>query len=90
MGASHHLGRGLSLVAIDEDGVELEGTRRLSPGRVILLFGVAPAPARGRRAYVSSWRVVQPGSGGLLYRGYCEWVDNGREAATPEWPADQF
>ena len=68
------IGRGLSVVAEDEHGIELEGLTRLSPGRSIVLFGVTPAPARGRRAYVARWRVMRLGRGGLIYRGYCEWL----------------
>lgn len=40
-----------------------------------MLFGMAPAPSRGRPAYVTTWRVVRMGRNGLLYRGYCEWMD---------------
>lgn len=69
-----HIGRGLSVVAEDEQGVELEGPARLSPGRAIVLVGVASAPARGRRAYVASWRVLRLARGGLIYRGYCVWL----------------
>jgi hypothetical protein len=74
MERSCHLGRGLSLLAEHEDGAELEGTCRLAPGRVVVVFGLAPVPARGRRAVVTSWRLVQTGSNGLIYRGTCEWL----------------
>lgn len=72
---SCHIGRGLSLLAEHEDGVDLEGTCRLAPGRIVMLFGLAPVPARGRRAYVTTWRLVGVGSAGLIYRGTCDWLD---------------
>jgi hypothetical protein len=74
MGMTCHIGRGLSVVSEDERGIELEGLTRLSPGRSLVLFGITPAPARGRRVYVASWHVVRLSRGGLIYRGYCEWL----------------
>lgn len=81
MAAAYHVGRGLTVLAIHEDGVELEGVCRLAPGREVVLFGVAPVPARGRRAYVGTWRLVGTGRSGLIYRGYCGWIAERREAA---------
>ena len=75
MAASWHIGRGLRVLVQHEQGVELEGTCRLAPGRVVMLFGMAPAPSRGRPAYVTTWRLLRAGRDGLIYRGSCEWVD---------------
>lgn len=82
MAVSCRIGRELTVLAEGERGVELEGTRRLTPGREIVVFGMAPAPSRGRRAFVTTWWVVRMGRGGLVYRGYCEWVDGDLGAAT--------
>lgn len=82
MAASCHVGRDLTLLAEDEHGVELEGSCRLSPGRRVVLFGLAPAPSRGRHACVANWRVVRAGRNGLFYRGYCEWVGAPRPGQT--------
>lgn len=79
MATSCHVGRGLVLLAEDEHGVELEGSCRLAPGRAVVVFGLAPAPARGRQAYVVTWRVMGWGRGGPIYRGYCEWLGSGHQ-----------
>lgn len=80
MAPAWHIGRGLTLVTEDEHGVELEGSCRLAPGRRIVLFGLAPAPSRGRNACVAVWRVISADNHGLLYRGYCEWVGSSSRA----------
>jgi hypothetical protein len=65
-----------------QDGLVLESTRRLRPGQLVELTRSA-LPARGRPAQVLTWRVVQLGTDGLMYRGHCQWVLDGREATTP-------
>jgi len=82
MATSCHIGRGLSVVEEDDRGIELEGTFRLAPGRVTVLYGMAPVPARGRRVYVVTWRAVRAGRRGLIYRGYCEWLSRSSEPDT--------
>lgn len=87
MACGFHLGRGLALIAVDERGVELEGTCRLTPGRAILLFGVGAGSSAGRHLFVNTWRLVRMGRTGPIYHGYGEWQDALRESATPQEPA---
>jgi hypothetical protein len=87
MACGFHIGRGLALLALDERGVELEGTCRLAPGRAIVLFGLGGGSSAGRHVFVSSWRLVRMGRTGPIYRGYGEWRDDFREAATRQEPA---
>jgi hypothetical protein len=87
MACGFHIGRGLALIALDERGVELEGTCRLTPGRAIVLFGLGAGVAAGRHLFVSSWRLVRMGRTGPIYHGYAEWRDDLRESATPREPA---
>lgn len=83
MASGYHVGRGLRIVAADEGGAELEGNCRLSPGRIIVLFGSRPGSATGRGLLVTSWRLVRVGSNGPFYRGRGEWRDITQEPATP-------
>lgn len=76
-----HVGRDLAIVRDDEQGVEVEGQRRLPPGRIVRLTGVAGAARGGRLAIVTVWRVIRLGhSTGPTYRGYCEWLHAARDA----------
>lgn len=86
MACGFHIGQGLAVIAVDECGVELEGTCRLSPGRAIVLFGLRTGSSAGRHLFVSRWRLVRLGRTGPIYRGYGEWRDDLREPATPELP----
>jgi hypothetical protein len=78
MPASYHIGRSLLALAVDEYGIDLEGTCRLAPGRIITLIGSSPTPGHGRSAQVAWWRLVATGRTGLIYRGRCQWL-------APEW-----
>lgn len=84
MAYRYQVGRDLVLLRNDGAGVEVEGTTRLSPGRVVRLMGVPGAGAAGRPAVVLTWRITRLGRGGLVYRGYCEWIEAEGEAATPD------
>jgi hypothetical protein len=67
-----HLGRDLVVVEEDDQGVQLEGERRLSPGRTVEVVREGPALAV-RVALVSSWQLIAMGRGRPRYRGYCRW-----------------
>ncbi len=68
------VGRDVRLVARHVDGVELEGRPRLRPGQPIDVVGVDdPCSLRARRANVWTWLVVDVGSGGPVFRGFCRW-----------------
>lgn len=69
-----HVGRDVALVHDDAAGVEVEGPRRLPPGRVVRLTGMAATGTDGRLAIVTRWRVTHIGNSGPFYRGYCEWL----------------
>jgi len=70
------IGHEVRVVGERPNGVELEGTARLSPGSSIEMI-LAPAGEKGapttRRATVCSWNVVRVGSGGPVFRGLCTW-----------------
>jgi hypothetical protein len=67
------LGRDLTLVMEREEGVEIEGRGRLRPGRDIEIVRAGGSGAEARRAEILSWRIVQIGSDGVLFRGFCRW-----------------
>ncbi|ODS59485.1 MAG: hypothetical protein ABS36_00680 [Acidobacteria bacterium SCN 69-37] len=77
MPAGYYIGRHLVLLAVDDEGVDLEGTCRLPPGRDIVLYGLPFAPAIGRRVHVIRWQMIRDGSRGPVYRGRGEWQDGG-------------
>lgn len=73
----YHIGRDLTLLREDAEGVELEGTTRLSPGAAVKLTGSKTAGISGRLAMVRTWRIVHFDGPTCLYRGYCLWLDGG-------------
>ncbi len=68
------IGREVQAVVEDAGGVELRGRVRLHPGRPVEVItrSLDKAPVV-RRAVVQSWRIVELGSGGPIYRGACRW-----------------
>ena len=70
------VGRDLQVVAETEAGIEMQGRARLRPGREV---EVARASADGadmmRRASVESWRVVRADSSGVVFQGWCQWLE---------------
>jgi hypothetical protein len=76
------LDRDVVVLGETRDGLLLEGERRLRPGQVVELVR-GPLATPGRTAQVLTWRVVHLGTAGLMFRGQCRWVMDGREAATP-------
>jgi hypothetical protein len=67
------LGRDLVVVGEDNEGVELEGRARLSPGRTVEVVRAGSALVV-RTATVASWCLVRMGSDGATYRGFCRWT----------------
>ncbi len=71
------IGRDVRIVAERPDGLELEGTSRLAPGRPVDIVWAGP---EGRAAEVVkpallwSWYVIRFGRGGATYRGRCRWA----------------
>jgi hypothetical protein len=68
------LERDVTVVGETNDGLVLEGARRLRPGQVVELVRDAQ-PAAGRSARVLTWKVAQVGSAGMTYRGHCRWLE---------------
>jgi hypothetical protein len=77
-----HLDRDIAVVGETNDGLVLEGARRLRPGQIVELMEVAGG-RQGRPAQILTWRVIHLGTAGLRFRGHCRWVTDAREAATP-------
>ena len=68
------VGRDVRLVARHVDGVELEGRSRLRPGQPVDLIGIDDQfSARGRRANVWTWLLIDVGISGPVFRGFCRW-----------------
>ena len=62
------------VVSQDEVGVELEGSTRLIPGRLVELVCAGIGRPILRRALVWSWRLIRLDGRGAMYRGYCRWT----------------
>ena len=80
------IGRDVRVQAEFEDGVELEGYVRLSPGQpvdVIWPETAAATPPPVQSAFVWTWRVVALGSGRPMYQGFCQWQAPFGSDATP-------
>lgn len=73
MRPTFRIGPGLLIVSATESGVQLTGTARLPPGRVVSVVGLSPAAAAGRAVYVRSWQVAQIDEV-VTYRGFVEWT----------------
>ena len=67
------IGRDVQSVAENRDGIELTGRIRLHPGRPVDVVMRQAGNPFIRRAVVFSWRVVELGSAGPIYRGACHW-----------------
>ena len=67
------IGRDVQSVAETRDGIELTGRIRLHPGRPVDVILRQAGNPFIRRAVVFSWRVVELGSTGPIYRGACHW-----------------
>ena len=67
------IGRDVQAAAETPEGVELVGRVRLLPGRPVEIVSRPFGAPLTRRALVHSWRIVQLGSGGPMYRGDCRW-----------------
>ena len=70
------LGRDVRVVSEHADGLELEGTARLAPGRpidLVLAPTGAAAPPIIKEAMLCSWNLVRVGGGGPTFRGFCRW-----------------
>ncbi len=70
------VGRDVRVVAERPDGIELEGSARLPPGRVVELVladGDSGGAGAVKPALVRSWYVIRVGRTGATYRGSCCW-----------------
>ncbi len=67
------IGRHVESLAETQEGIELTGRVRLHPGRPVDLVTRPLGAPLIRRAVVASWRVVELGSTGPIYRGLCRW-----------------
>jgi hypothetical protein len=67
------IGRDVQTAAESPEGIELIGRVRLHPGRPVEVVSRPGGAPVVRRALVCSWRIVQLGSGGPIYRGACLW-----------------
>jgi hypothetical protein len=68
------LDRDVSVVGETNDGLVLQGSRRLRPGQVVELIEPSAGHGPGRPAQILTWRVSQVGSAGLVFRGHCRWL----------------
>ena len=74
----YRVGRDLMPVTVTAEGVWLEGTHRLRPGRVVELADVPSTRGlQQRHAMVESWAVASLGKNGPVYRGKCTWLEPG-------------
>jgi hypothetical protein len=67
------VGREVQCVAETHDGIELTGRVRLHPGRPVDVVTRPGSDPCMRRGVVHSWRVVELGTRGPIYRGTCRW-----------------
>ncbi len=73
IGARVEIGRDVQTAEESLEGIELIGRVRLYPGRPVEVISRPAGAPVARRALVRSWRIVQLGSGGPVYRGACVW-----------------
>ena len=70
------IGRDVRIVAERADGLELEGSTRLAPGRavdIVLAGGEGGGQGAVKPALVRSWYVIRVGRTGATYRSVCCW-----------------
>ena len=69
------IGRDVRTVTERADSIELEGRRRLRPGRSVDVTRIIDGHPLVRAAVVWSWTVTSVGSDGPIFRGVCRWDD---------------